>query len=361
MKAALFYGGKDIRVEEVARPWPGPGEVLIEVRAAGVCGSDLHRYRGHDPWGSAPQGQGQEPRRAGHELAGVVCELGPGVDDLTVGQAVAVEPMQLAGCDRCPPCRRGDYNVCPRRGMFGDRRWTSAGFSELDLARRGHVFPLPSQLPCAVAALADVYACAVHAIHRAPIEATDTVLVLGTGPIGLALGQVARLAGARRTLLVGRRRAPLDTALRIGAADEVISLAEVDRLGEAVRDLGIEAGVDLVFEAVGGSGNGLLLQGLDALAFGGTLCILGAFEGDVALPYRDANDKEITVRWSTGYASWQGRREIEIALDWMADGRLQAAPLVTHRFPLSKIGEAFRAADDKQTSGAIKVMVEPQA
>jgi threonine dehydrogenase-like Zn-dependent dehydrogenase len=197
-----------------------------------------------------------------------------------------------------------------------------------------------------------------------PIAPTDTVVVVGTGPIGLSLGQVARAAGARRTIVVGRRRDPLETALRIGAADQVISTAEVGGFGEAVRDLTGGEGADVVFEAVGGKSEELLEQTVTAVAPGGTVCLLGAFYEKVVVPYPPANDRELTLCWSTGYATWDGRREFQIALDWLATGRLDAArldaaPLVTHRFPLTKIAEAFRTADDKKTTGAIKVMVEP--
>lgn len=358
MKTAVFYGGAEIRVEDRPEPRPGPGEVAVAVRAAGICGSDLHRYRGHDPWGTA-SGPAAGPRRAGHEIAGVVVALGDGLDGLVVGQPVVVEPMQLAGCGRCPACRRGATNLCPERGLIDGRRWVSAGFSEIDVARAGHVFPVPEGLPFEVAALADVYACAVHALHLVPVTAQDTVLVLGTGPVGLALGHAARLAGARRTIVAGRRKAPLDLALAIGAADEVIDTGRAPDLGALIRELNGGEGAGVVFEAVGGVGGEPLRQAVDALAGGGTLCILGAWVGDVAVPYREANDKEITLRWSNGYASWQGRREIEIALDWLAGGRIDAAPLITHRFPLGRIAEAFRTADRKAETGAVKVVVEP--
>src|SRR5688572_9785959 len=197
MRSAVFYGGHDIRVEEVAVPLPGPGEVLVEVRAAGICGSDLHRYRGHDPWGSIAAG----PYRTGHELAGVVAALGPGVEGVAVGQRVGVEPTQLAGCGTCRLCRRGDYNLCARKPRPGGRRRASAGFSDLDLALAGNVFPLPGHVPFDVASLVDVYACAVHAVHRTPVACANAVAVLGTGPVGLAAGQVARALGAREVLL----------------------------------------------------------------------------------------------------------------------------------------------------------------
>ena len=356
MKTAVFYGGRDIRIEEMAVPVPGPGQILVEVGAAGICGSDLHRYRGHDPWGSIGAG----PRRTGHELAGVVVELGPDVEGLTVGQRVGIEPTQLAGCGACRLCRRGDYHLCPQKPLHEGKRRTSAGFSELDLALAGNVFPLPDTLSFGVASMIDVYACAVHAVHRTPVADANAVVVLGTGPVGLAVGQVARALGARNTILVGRREEPLARAREVGAADRGLDLSLVESLGEAVRDLTRGEGADVVFETVGGSGD-TVRQAAGAAGRGGIVVVLGAFVGDVSLGYREANEKEITLRWSNGYSSWRGEREYRTALDLMAAGRIDAEPLVTHRFPLQRIGEAFAAADDKRSSGAIKVVIEPNA
>jgi threonine dehydrogenase-like Zn-dependent dehydrogenase len=148
-------------------------------------------------------------------------------------------------------------------------------------------------------------------------------------------------------------------AQAVGAADQVVVTRAGDNLDEGVREVNEGRGVEIVFEAVGGIDAEPLRQGLSALRGGGTLCVLGAYLGDVSLPYRDANDKEITVCWSNGYASWNGRREFQIALDWIAAGRVKAAPLITHRYGLADIAEAYRAAAQKQTSGAIKVLVEP--
>lgn len=358
MRTALFHAPGDVRIEEVPAPRPGPGQVTVRVRAAGICGSDLHRWRGDDPWGSAGTlVPGTAPWTAGHELAGVVAELGAGVEGLAVGRPVVVEPMQLAGCGVCPACRRGDTHLCPRRGRAGGRR-PSAAFAELDVADAGQVFPVPDGLALEVAALADVYACAVHALHRSPVAAADTVVIFGTGPVGMALGQGARLAGAGRTVLVGRRNAPLELARRIGAADETVDASRVD-VGRAVADLTGGEGARVVFEAVGGRGGEVLSQAVAALAPGGTLVVLGAWLGAVPIPYREANRKEISVLWSNGYGSWNGRREMAIALDWLSGGGVQAAPLITHRFPLDEIDRAFRTAADKASSGAVKVMVEP--
>jgi threonine dehydrogenase-like Zn-dependent dehydrogenase len=354
MKAALFYGGHDIRVEELPDPTPAPGEVLVRIRAAGVCGSDLHPYRGASPWGSLESG----PRRAGHELAGEVAALGPGVAGLEIGQRVGVEPMHLVGCGRCRQCRRGDYHVCPTRGMHVGQRRGSAGFSELDLVVAENVYPLPDNVSLDAASLLDVYGCGVHAINRIPLRAMEYVCVVGTGPIGLTMGQVARAAGARTVIMIGRRDEPLELALRVGAADAVVNNTMVASLTEAIADLTEGEHCDAVFETVGGTSD-TMAQAVEAAAFGGRIGIIGAFWGDVAVAYRAANRKELDLRWCNSYSTWHGVREFQIALDLLAEGRVQAEPLISHRFPLTEIGAAFEAADDKRASGAVKVVVQP--
>ena len=354
MKAALFYGGRDIRVEELADPKPGTGEVLVRIGAAGVCGSDLHPYRGASPWGVQEPG----PRRSGHELAGRVAALGEGVTGLSIGQRVGVEPMHLVGCGRCRQCRRGDYHVCPTRGLHDGRRRGSAGFSELDLVIADNVYPLPDSVTLEAASLLDVYGCGVHAINRIPLRAMEHVCVVGTGPIGLTMGQVARAAGARQVIMIGRRDEPLEFALKVGAADTVVNNTGVASLAEAIADLTGGELCDAVFETVGGTEN-TMAQAVQAAAFGGRIGIIGAFWGDVAVAYRAANRKELDLRLCNSYSTWHGQREFQIALDMVAAGRVQADALVSHRFPLTEIASAFEAADDKRASGAVKVIVQP--
>jgi threonine dehydrogenase-like Zn-dependent dehydrogenase len=207
MKAALFYGGTDIRVQEIATPEPGPGQVLVRVLAAGVCGSDLHGYR-------RPDQTLDPPRTKGHELAGEIAALGPGVEGLSVGARVGVEPAHLSSCGQCRWCRRGDTQLCPELGLA--RQAHSTGFAEYSLESAGMCYPLPQGLPIEQAAILDVYAVAVHAVHRVPVRPLDTVAVLGTGPIGLATAQVARAAGAGKVIVVGRREAPLMLARALG-------------------------------------------------------------------------------------------------------------------------------------------------
>lgn len=358
MRSAVFDGPGAVRVDDLERPEPGAGEVRVEVRAAGVCGSDLHVYRGEDPWGSG----GFWPRRLGHELAGVVDALGPDLEpgeDLYPGQRVVVEPLHLTGCGGCPQCRRGATHLCPTRGVRNGRRRASAGFAQYDLAFPESLVPVPESLSLEEACLADVYACAIHALHRVPVEPTDDVVILGTGPVGLALGQVARLAGARQVVVVGRRGQALERARAAGAADVGVLGGDRDP-APALRTATGGRRARVVFECVGGGG-GTLRQAVDLAAPGGTVGILGAVDGDVSVAYAEANRRELTLAFSSSYATHRGVREIEIARDLLARGRVDGAALVTHRFPLEQIDEAFEAARDKARSGAVKVIVEPFA
>ncbi|MCA1621612.1 MAG: alcohol dehydrogenase catalytic domain-containing protein [Acidobacteria bacterium] len=355
MRSAVFYEGREIRVEDVPTPTPAPDEVLVRVGAAGICGSDLHHYRGANPWGQPLR----TVDRRGHELAGVVVEVGAEVRGVRPGQRVGVEPTHLLGCGHCRPCRRGAYNICRTRETGGMERRRSAGFSEFDVAPAANLFPLPEDVSLDVGAIVDVYACAVHALNRLPARDVNAVVVIGTGAVGLTLGQVARATGARKVIVVGRREAALRAALEVGAADEVLNCNGAGDTGEAVRELTDGEGADAVFETVGGEGD-TAAQAVAAAAFGGGVVVIGCFTRDVTVSYHEAAAKEVELRWSNGYSSWRGRREYQMALDLVAGGRLRASPLISHRFTLEETAEAFAVAADKRASGAIKVVVNPQ-
>ena len=351
MKAAIFYGGNDIRLEEHPQPAPGPDEVLFRVRSAGVCGSDLHLYRGQYPYGV------REPHQRGHELAGEIVALGSGVTGLSVGQRIGIEAKHLLCCGTCRYCRSGDNHLCATRGYRHGERQESHGFSEYDVCPATHCYPLPEHVSLDAAALLDCYACGVHALNRWHPAPHATIAVLGTGAIGMTLGQVAKAYGVGRVIMVGTRPAPLEIATAAGAAD--IGIAHtVQEPVAAVLALTDGAGVDAVFETVGGRAP-TINQAIGMVRHGGVISVLGLFtqtqEVDVATAYR----KELRLQWSNSFSHWQGVSEYHIALDLMTAGRLHAEPLVTTHFPLQRIGDAFAAADDKRTSGAIKVMVHP--
>jgi 2-desacetyl-2-hydroxyethyl bacteriochlorophyllide A dehydrogenase len=354
MKAAMFYGGTDIQVEDLPLPEPGPGEVLVRVRSAGICGSDLHGYRGQSPWETRNQGP-RVGRENGHELAGEVAGIGAGVNRLKVGQRVGIEPEHLIGCGSCEYCRRGDTHICPNRGSRGGSRHGSHGFSEYDVCLASNVHALPDSVSTDAAAILDCYACGVHAVHHVRIKPDSTVVILGTGAIGMTLGQVLKASGARQVIMVGTREEPLAVATEGGAADVGIANSKTDPVA-AVLELTGGQGADVVFETVGSMAP-TLDQAIQMARRGGTVCILGIFTYLPELDVRTGYSKELTITWANSYSTWDGRSEYDIALDLLATGRVRAEPMITHHYPLAQIGEAFAAAADKKGSGAIKVMV----
>jgi threonine dehydrogenase-like Zn-dependent dehydrogenase len=352
MKAALFYGGPDIRVEEVPDPVPGPGEVLVRVQAAGICGSDLHGYR--NPSASFYTTAG--PRLSGHELAGVVAMLGAGVTGLQVGQRVGVEPRHLVGCGQCRWCRRGDYHLCPTRGRVGDKRIHSTGFAEYSLEPAYNVYPLPDHVDMHHASILDVYACAVHALRIAPVTPASTVVVQGAGAIGLTALELYKIGGAKQVIVCDVVDNALEMATKLGA-DAVVNSAKVDPVA-AVKDLTGGEGADVVVEAVGGMAPTFAAD-ITMAARGGRVLVIGMYSADQSFAIREAQAKEINVQLCNSYSLWDGVPEFKISLDMMAAGKLRPKDLITHTFPLDKIGEGFEAAVNKAQSGSIKVIVLP--
>lgn len=351
MKTVMFYGGKDIRVEERAVPEPNPGEVLVRVRAAGVCGSDLHNYRGQRSASSAT------PWQQGHELAGEVAALGSEVSDLSVGQRVAVEAEHLLGCGRCSWCAKGQNQLCPERGMRSGEKQSSHGFSQYDVCVASNLHPISEAVSFGHAALLDCYACGVHAANRSPVPEGGTAVIIGAGAIAFTLGQVLRARGASNVVMIGTRSEPLTAAIDCGAADSVICTADQDPV-EGALSLTSGEGAAVTFETVGGRSR-LLSQATGMTRRGGTISVLGLFTAAQEIDPGLAMQKELTLRWSNSFSSWRGESEYVTAVNMMERGQLQPGPIITHEFGIDDIGEAFAAADDKATSGAIRVMVIP--
>ncbi len=349
MKAALFYGGHNIRVEEVLDSVPQGSEVLVRVRAAGICGSDLHRYR--DTSASEP-----EPYMAGHELAGEVAVLGPYVTDLEIGQRVAVEPRHLVGCGQCRWCLRGDYQLCPTRGRAGHRRLYSTGFAEYSLEPSRNVYPIPDDLEMQHAAILDVYACSVHALHLAPVRPMQTVVVQGAGPIGLTAIELFKLGGAQRVIACDLLDEALAAAEEVGA-DAVVNSSEVNAV-EAVQDLTDGIGADVVVEAVGGMAPTFAAD-VEMAARGGTVLVIGMYSQAQTLDTVTAQRKELKIHFSNSYGRWEGVPEFKIALDMMSAGKFNPEAYLTHTVSLDEIDRGFELADKKRESGAIKVVVLP--
>ena len=346
MKAARFYGGKDIRLETLPDPVPRQGEVLVHVAATGICGSDLHGYHAVTP-------KPLSPRTAGHELTGQVVALGSRDVKHKVGARVAVEPT--IPCNACPECLSGNYNICSELLHIGGTA-RAGGFAEYMVAPEDNVYTLPDSVSFEAGALAEVYAVAVHALSMVPVKPGDQVAVIGSGPIGLTIAQMAHLAGAESIAILGKPDEPLQIAQgAIGAIP--INVDTTDPV-EEVKRWTKGRGATVVFEAVGGRSN-TLQQATEIAAKRGKICMVGGHVAPFTLDARYARSRELTVTWAFCYGRRGGEKEFQIALNLMGAGKLDPAPLITHRFPLDEIGEAFAVADGRETHGSVKVLVLP--
>jgi len=198
MKALRFHGPKDLRVEDVSQPRPGAGQVLIKVDWCGICGTDLHEFQAGPifiPSADRPHPLTAEvpPVVMGHEFAGTVAEIGSEVTDIAVGDRVAVEP--LLRCDTCAQCRAGNYNICERGGVYGLAGW-GGGLAEYCAVDRRNAHVLPPGLSTEVGALVEPLAVAWHAMVQSGFRPGESALVIGGGPIGLALLLCLKAAGA---------------------------------------------------------------------------------------------------------------------------------------------------------------------
>jgi threonine dehydrogenase-like Zn-dependent dehydrogenase len=348
-----YPGGLSYRA--FPRPAPGPGWVLVHNRAAGICGSDLHYLLGRRK-GVVPPGN--LPAVLGHENAGVVVEVGPGVTSVTPGDRVAVEPLH--GCiefgGSCPMCRVGQYQLCltglahvgvPRVRML------PGGYGEYSVVHATRLFPIPEDLGFAEAAMLDVLAVGVHAVNVGRPAVGSTAVVLGCGVIGLDVVQCLRVAGVSTIIAVAKYGFQAEAARRLGAAD-AIEIGDTSSPQEAVRRVAQGVGADQVYECVGGASDGVNLA-IGMCRPGGTIVVLGGFTSRPALDLAGLQRKEIALRTSNSYSTAaNGVREYATALDLLHTGRVDHASLATHTFAPERYREAIDAAIGKGAAGLIK-------
>ncbi|HWN25987.1 MAG TPA: alcohol dehydrogenase catalytic domain-containing protein, partial [Actinomycetospora sp.] len=250
MKAARYHGRGDIRVEDLPEPHAGPGQVQVAVEWCGICGTDLHEYLDGPIFAPTPQAPhpltgGAVPITLGHEFAGVVSEIGEGVTGLSEGDRVVVEPYDV--CGTCVACRSGRYNVCRSLGFIG-LDGDQGGFAERAVVDRRWVHPI-GNLSTEQGALVEPLAVGYHATKLSGLEAGQTAVVFGAGPIGLVTAAALRAVGAGQVVVVEPADARKAKAPGAGA-DVVLDPTEED-VPERVRELTGGAGADVTFECAG--------------------------------------------------------------------------------------------------------------
>lgn len=335
MKACVLHAAGDLRVETVETPRPGPGRVLLRVAACGVCGSDIPRV--------FEKGTYRFPLIPGHEFAGVVEELGEGVNPAWLGKTAAVFP--LIPCRNCPMCLIGAYAQCADYDYLGSR--SDGAFAGHVTVPEWNLVPVPEGLSPLEAAMCEPAAVAAHALRRAAPDPGGTVMIFGAGPIGLMLAQWAAAWGAARVLLADIDPEKLRFAREQGFTGTCNPL-EADP-AEWARTL-TGGGADVVIE---GSGSGAAFaQAVKCARPFGSVVLMGNPAGAMTLPQQAystvlRNELRLLGTWNSVYAA-PPRDEWRMALDAMASGRLRALPLVSHRVPLEGLPEALEMMRDRR-------------
>ncbi len=328
-----------LTVTTVPKPSPGPGEVLIAVRHAGVCGTDLHIA----DWDAWAQGRLKPPLVVGHEFAGEIVSVGGAVAGLTTGQMVTAEGHIV--CGHCLQCRTGNGHICRNTRIIGVD--LNGAFAEYIVMPATNVLPL-NGIPTTVGAVMDPIGNAFHTVLTAEIPGS-TVLVVGCGPIGCFAVGIARAAGAAKVIASDVNGRRLELARRMGA--HLTINAAADDVVRAVRDETGGEGADVVCEMSGVAS--ALHQAFSAVRMGGRVQLLGLPKGQVSIDFAtEIIFKGITVYGVIGrkmYDTWHQMRR------YLTAGLLDPTPVITHQFPLAKIDDALAAI---RSGDAGKIILE---
>ena len=340
MRAAVCTGRERIAVEEVARPSPGAGEVLVEVRATGLCGSDVDGYLGHHPmikW----------PIILGHECAGVVAELGAGVSEWRVGDEVAVEPFFT--CKKCPACQQGRYNLCRELKIIGHQ--IAGSLAEYVVAESGFLHRKPPNVSFEEAALAEPASGSLHAVERCGLRSGDFAAIIGCGTIGSLAMQHALGKGAE-VLVADPQEFKLEVARKLGV-DHAVNPTRAD-LRERVMELTGGIGADCVIEAVGQPET--LASTVRLVRRGGTIMLIG-WSGNETDPFdlTTVTLDELTVLGTLGFC-W----DFPVALKLMSRGKIKVGPIISHRLPLERVEEGIAMLRERR-EGVWKIIITGEA
>ncbi len=341
MKAAVLHAPHDLRIEEREEQQLGPGQVRVHLRAGGICGSDLHYYL-HGGFGAVRL---REPMILGHEVAGMVQEVGRDVTTLEPGQTVAVNPS--LPCGICAFCSKGLHNHCLDMRFYGSAMRTphvQGAFRDSIVCEAAQAVPLPAGTSMNEAAFAEPLAVCLHAVVRAGSLLGQRVLVTGAGPIGILTVAAARIAGASEIVVTDILDSPLEIARRMGA-DRTINVArEPDAMSAFERDKGW---FDVMFEAAGSPIP--LLAGLKVVRPLGTIVQIG--QGAQAdIPMSVIVTKEINL-----IGTFRFDAELQMAVNLIAKRQIDVRPLLTEIVPLGEARRAFDLAADKGRSMKVQL------
>lgn len=327
-------------LEERPDPEAGPGEVVVEIRASGICGSDVHGFMG-------ATGRRRIGVVMGHEAGGIVTQVGRGVTRVRPGERVVLR--SILPCGRCDRCRAGQPNVCQERQGLGMH--IDGAYAERVAVPEALVEPIPDTLDDIAAAIVEPLAVAMHAVAITPLAPTDTVAIVGAGPIGLLTLLAVRRRGAGTVIVTDRDPHRLDVARQLGA-DAAVDVGGGDPVA-VVADATDGHGADAVFEAVGIAAT--VGQSIAVARPGGQVTWVGNSAPEVPVPMQQLVTRELTVRGSYGFVG-----EFAEAIDALATGAIDVGALVETVAGLEEGEELFRRLA-AGTLPSVKVVLAPTA
>lgn len=349
MRAMVLTAPGEFEIKDVPVPTPGPGEVLCKIGGVAICGSDPEIFRG-DIAGVWPP---HYPFIAGHEWAGRVVALGPGVTEFKVGDRVAGEAHK--GCGQCRNCLEGRYTICLNYGKAetGHRHYgfiTDGAYAQYQVYHIKALTPMPDHVSYKEGAMLDTASVSLHGLERSGVVPGSCVAVIGPGPIGMMAVKELRAMGASRIIVVGRQPR-LAMVEKLGYC-ETVDFSKCDPV-EGVRALTGGVGVDACFECSGSKGS--INNGIRMVRRGGSVVMLGVAPDTVIeeIPFKYTTANEITV-----YGSKANPNTAWKSMQMIANGNIEVKDLVTHTFDLEHMADAIDTFVHRR-DGAMKVVIYP--
>ncbi len=361
MKAIVWDGNnfpEGLSYRDFDIPKVRPGWVLVNNKAAGICGSDLHYLLGYTRYLIPDENL---PAVLGHENAGVVVATGEGVTSVKPGDRVAIEPLHGCferGLQPCKMCKIGKYHVC-EKGLthvgIPISEMLPGGYGEYSIAHESRLFHIPENVSFEDAALLDILAVGVHAIKLVKPGMGDSTVVFGCGIIGLDVIQCLRVEGVKDIIAIAKYDYQADLAMKLGATETIILNEDVDPVKEVMK-VTAGVGVDQVYECVGGETD-VLDQSVSMCRMGGQAVMLGVFSGKRPMDLFTLLWKEVNIIASNSYSTAGYEREFQIAMDLLEDGKASHKELITHRYSPDQWKDAITMAISKGKNASIKTML----
>lgn len=342
MKSVIFVAPDIIEIKNVNTPEIGENDVLVKIEAVAICNmTDMHFLKGEIPGIKYPL----PPGKPGHECCGIIAKVGKNVEKLNVGDRVVPGPLYALPCGKCYYCIQGMQELCENS--------LEADFAYAEYLRvpAKYCYPLPDNVSFEEGALIDLLACAIHAAYRADFSVGKSVVIIGQGPAGLLLTQLAKLTGASKVIAADLDDSRLEVSKKLGA-DFTINVSE-ENLTEKVLGLTDVKGCDISVDAVGKPD--VASQAIEVLKPGGRAVLFGFHLKPAKIDLGKVFDKELEIR-----ASFRTVGELDycLAAELISSGKVNVRPLITHIMPLEKIQDALRLIEERSEK-VIKVILKP--